>query len=241
MYPIIMSWTSLLMIPTFLLRMWTIFGVSYSKKTPIADRAKDFGVDILVCSCDTECKPTLWPLTYKTKFSGTVQQTSNYFGDRLSMIFLFPFWRIQTRIKVDMPTFTKTKNKIHLAYPQTINSQIFTFTFSSSGQCNQNREQRVFFLSLVSNGQRVSSVFLWVSDFFIWLPVVCLVKSLLGFYRLFWLIPQCVQELCESRGGRPGLSILTSLLASVDVMIYWTMLRHWSQLVPSMSADIWGH
>ena len=29
-----------------------------------------------------------------------------------------------------------------------------------------------------------------------------------------------VQELCESRGGRPGLSGLTSLLVSVDVKIY---------------------
>ena len=29
-----------------------------------------------------------------------------------------------------------------------------------------------------------------------------------------------VQELCESGGGRPGLSVLTSLLASVDVQIY---------------------
>ena len=29
-----------------------------------------------------------------------------------------------------------------------------------------------------------------------------------------------VQELCESRGGRPGLSILTSLLVSVDVKLY---------------------
>ena len=29
-----------------------------------------------------------------------------------------------------------------------------------------------------------------------------------------------VQELCESRGGRPGLSVLTSLLVSVDVKIY---------------------
>ena len=29
-----------------------------------------------------------------------------------------------------------------------------------------------------------------------------------------------VKELCESRGGRPGLSVLTSLLASVDVKIY---------------------
>ena len=54
-----------------------------------------------------------------------------------------------------------------------------------------------------------------------------------------WLL--IVQELCESRGGRPGLSVLTSLLVSVDVKIYWTVLRHWSQLVPNMSHDIWGH
>ena len=29
-----------------------------------------------------------------------------------------------------------------------------------------------------------------------------------------------VQELRENRGGRPGLSVLTSLLVSVDVKIY---------------------
>ena len=29
-----------------------------------------------------------------------------------------------------------------------------------------------------------------------------------------------VQELCESRGGHPGLSALTSLLVSVDVKLY---------------------
>ena len=29
-----------------------------------------------------------------------------------------------------------------------------------------------------------------------------------------------VQELCESRGGRPGLSFLTNLLVSVDVKLY---------------------
>ena len=52
------------------------------------------------------------------------------------------------------------------------------------------------------------------------------------------LINIIVQELCESRGGRPGLSVLTSLLVSVDVKLYCTMLRHWSQLVPNMSADI---
>ena len=38
----------------------------------------------------------------------------------------------------------------------------------------------------------------------------------------FIIIMSCVivQELCESRGGRPGLSILTSFLVSVDVKIY---------------------
>ena len=29
-----------------------------------------------------------------------------------------------------------------------------------------------------------------------------------------------VQELCDSRGGRPGLSVLKSLLVSVDVKLY---------------------
>ena len=58
-----------------------------------------------------------------------------------------------------------------------------------------------------------------------WLPV-------------WWYI---VQELCESRGGRPGLSVLTNLLVFVDVKNYWAVLRHWSQLVPNMSTDIWGH
>ena len=29
-----------------------------------------------------------------------------------------------------------------------------------------------------------------------------------------------VQDLCESRGGRPGLSVLTSLMVSVDVKQY---------------------
>ena len=47
-----------------------------------------------------------------------------------------------------------------------------------------------------------------------------------------------VQELCENRGGLPGLSVLTSFLVSVDVKIYCTVLRHWSQLVPNMSTDI---
>ena len=43
-----------------------------------------------------------------------------------------------------------------------------------------------------------------------------------------------VQELCESRGGRPGLPVLISLVVSVDVKQHWTMLRYWSQFVPNM-------
>ena len=50
-----------------------------------------------------------------------------------------------------------------------------------------------------------------------------------------------VQELCESWGGRPGLSVLMSLTLSVDVKQHWTVLRHWSQFVPNMSTDIRGH
>ena len=37
---------------------------------------------------------------------------------------------------------------------------------------------------------------------------------------LMFLALLIVQELCESRGGRPGLSVLTSLLVSVDVKNY---------------------
>ena len=37
-------------------------------------------------------------------------------------------------------------------------------------------------------------------------------------FACLWVL--IVQELCESRGGRPGLSVLTSLLVSVDVKIY---------------------
>ena len=36
----------------------------------------------------------------------------------------------------------------------------------------------------------------------------------------WWWWSLIVQELCESRGGRPGLSVLASLLVSVHVKIY---------------------
>ena len=39
-------------------------------------------------------------------------------------------------------------------------------------------------------------------------------------HQLITEVTHIVQELCESRGGRPGLSVLTSLLVSVDVKIY---------------------
>ena len=50
-----------------------------------------------------------------------------------------------------------------------------------------------------------------------------------------------IQELCESRGGHSGLPVLMSLTVSVDVKQHWTMLTHWSQVVPNMSTDIRGH
>ena len=50
-----------------------------------------------------------------------------------------------------------------------------------------------------------------------------------------------VQELCESRGGRHGLSVLMSLTVSVDVKQHWTVLRHRSQFVPDTSTDIREH
>ena len=45
------------------------------------------------------------------------------------------------------------------------------------------------------------------------------------FYALYkdfhsFIYSEIVQELCESRGGRPELSVLTSLLVSVDVKLY---------------------
>ena len=40
------------------------------------------------------------------------------------------------------------------------------------------------------------------------------------FKAVCWSNSSIVQELCESRGGRPGLSVLTSLLVSVDVKLY---------------------
>ena len=43
---------------------------------------------------------------------------------------------------------------------------------------------------------------------------------------------------CESRGGRPGLSVLMSLTVSVDVKQHWTVHTHWSQFVPNSQPDI---
>ena len=47
-----------------------------------------------------------------------------------------------------------------------------------------------------------------------------------------------VQELCESRGGRPGLPVLMGLMFYVDVKPrqHWTMLTHWSHCFPSISV-----
>ena len=47
-----------------------------------------------------------------------------------------------------------------------------------------------------------------------------LANKLVSYFSLDNHLVLIVQELCESRGGRPGLSVLTSLLVSVDVKIY---------------------
>ena len=62
-------------------------------------------------------------------------------------------------------------------------------------------------------------------------------------HHVYLLTTYCmrVHELCESRGGRPGLSVLMNLTVSVDVKQHWTVLRHWSQFVPNMSTDIREH
>ena len=67
----------------------------------------------------------------------------------------------------------------------------------------------------------------------VWWGFVCLVVLFL--LLLFFVVVDVVGvflllflllELCESRGGRPGLSVITSLLVSVDVKNYWTVLWH---------------
>ena len=44
------------------------------------------------------------------------------------------------------------------------------------------------------------------------------IKDMYGLFNT--CLSVIVQEMCESRGGRPGLSVLTSLLVSVDVKNY---------------------
>ena len=51
-------------------------------------------------------------------------------------------------------------------------------------------------------------------------------RRVILYKRICGAIYYIVQELCESRGGRPRLSVLTSLLVSVDVKNYWTVFRH---------------
>ena len=46
--------------------------------------------------------------------------------------------------------------------------------------------------------------------------------------------PPCYHK---SAGGRLQLNTHTPYVCG----FYWTVLRHWSQLVPNMSNDIWGH
>ena len=73
------------------------------------------------------------------------------------------------------------------------------------------------------------------------LPGSCLVRIvMIMFYKLWKTLFMFWYRLLPF--GRPGLPVLTSLLVSVDVKIYGTMLRYWSQLVSQpTSEDIKQH
>ena len=84
------------------------------------------------------------------------------------------------------------------------------------------------FAIIAAIGQKNGAYFVCVCCTGTWRNLLCRTQN--------WTITRCffdlksliVPELCESRGGRPGLAVLTSLLVSVDVKLYRTMLRHWS-------------
>ena len=62
--------------------------------------------------------------------------------------------------------------------------------------------------------------------------------TLTGSSRIFkHMVLLIVQELCESRGGRPGLSVLTSLLVSVDVKIPCFGIGHNLSLICLMTSE----
>ena len=50
--------------------------------------------------------------------------------------------------------------------------------------------------------------------------VICESVSVCNKWGFFATVSLIVQERCESRGGRPGLAVLTSLLVSMDVKNY---------------------
>ena len=53
--------------------------------------------------------------------------------------------------------------------------------------------------------------------------------------------PLIVQELCESRGGRPGAVRPNEPYRFRGRKAILTVLQYWSRLVPNMSTDIRGH
>ena len=62
--------------------------------------------------------------------------------------------------------------------------------------------------------------YLCIVNYFLFFKVVKRFEIPKVLYKFPIIIILIVQELCESRGGRTGLSVLTSLLASVDVKLY---------------------
>ena len=67
------------------------------------------------------------------------------------------------------------------------------------------------------------------------------VECFAGFFCLVqcWtLLPVKAQELCKSRGGRPGLPVLMNIMVSVDVKQQRTKNTRWSQFVHNIIMSV---
>ena len=71
------------------------------------------------------------------------------------------------------------------------------------------------------NKQRSSEPFMCLNVEYNQTGQICSCRHAVGYITVYTGSPSViVQELCENRGGRPGLSVLTSHLVSVDVKNY---------------------
>ena len=118
--------------------------------------------------------------------------------------------RTHMRKNVNVPD-THTDTCTHERY----HTHTHTHTHTHLHTCMHARTHTCTHTSLGYNAREVIDGWLHVSEYSSYVPYLILAINLHTHTRTF-----IVQELCESRGGRPGLSVLTSLLVSVDVKLY---------------------